>query len=136
MGRPCTICTHPDRSALEGLLHGAVSLRTIAAQYAVSKTSLLRHQRHASGEQARTPVPTHAHVACLGCAAVKRCPVGEGWLCRQCAQDGWARVVPPPVEVPTWRYHPTLPARVVETHEDLAALETADPGWRARPYGP
>jgi hypothetical protein len=44
MPRVCTICTHPDRPAVEAALRGGTLLRTIAARWSVSKTALLRHR--------------------------------------------------------------------------------------------
>lgn len=72
-----------------------------------------------------------AHVRCLGCDAVKACPVGEGWLCVPCAQAQWQRIEPPPLVFPRWIFHPTLPACIIETPEAMAALGD---GWRYQPY--
>lgn len=44
MPRACSICVHPDRLAVEGVLQGEAPLRTIAARWSVSKTALLRHR--------------------------------------------------------------------------------------------
>jgi hypothetical protein len=44
MPRSCTICTHPQRTAVEMALGEAIPLRTIAAQWSVSKTALLRYK--------------------------------------------------------------------------------------------
>src|SRR5262252_4292095 len=44
MPRVCTICTHPDRPAVERALRGRTPLRTIATRWSVSKTALLRHR--------------------------------------------------------------------------------------------
>src|SRR5262245_6758672 len=47
MPRVCSICTHVDRVAIETALGRGTSLRSIASQWSVSKTALLRHrQRH------------------------------------------------------------------------------------------
>jgi len=43
MGKPCTVCAHPDRSAIDAALEGGRPLRRIAAAYGVSKTALHRH---------------------------------------------------------------------------------------------
>ena len=43
MGRPCTICTHTDRVAIEDALEAGQPLRDIAAAYGASKTALHRH---------------------------------------------------------------------------------------------
>lgn len=44
MPRACTICTHPERSAIEQALVGDISLRDIARQWSVSKDALARHK--------------------------------------------------------------------------------------------
>lgn len=44
MPRSCTICSHPQRAALETALRDETSLRDIARQYAVSKDGLARHK--------------------------------------------------------------------------------------------
>jgi hypothetical protein len=46
MPRECSLCSHPDRRALEQDLRGQDALRTIAARWSVSKTALLRHRGH------------------------------------------------------------------------------------------
>jgi hypothetical protein len=48
MPRTCTICGHPQRSAIdEALVDGAASLREIASLYAVSQSAVRRHKaRH------------------------------------------------------------------------------------------
>ena len=44
MPRPCTICIHPDRRAIERALHAGRTLRTTAARWSVSKTALLGYR--------------------------------------------------------------------------------------------
>jgi hypothetical protein len=44
MPRVCTICTHPARAAIEDGLLAGQSLRAVAGQYLLSKSSLNRHQ--------------------------------------------------------------------------------------------
>lgn len=45
MGRTCTICVHEDRAAIdEALAMRSGSLRTVADQFRVSKTALIRHK--------------------------------------------------------------------------------------------
>jgi hypothetical protein len=47
MPQQCTICRHADRGQIDEALAAKTPLRTIAAQWGVSKTSLLRHRgRH------------------------------------------------------------------------------------------
>jgi len=57
MPQHCTICHHPDHRAIDDTLAGGTSLRTIAARWAVSKTSLLRHR-----DTHRPPAPSLARV--------------------------------------------------------------------------
>jgi hypothetical protein len=43
MGKPCTVCVHPDHIAIDAALEAGQSLRGTAAAYGVSKTALHRH---------------------------------------------------------------------------------------------
>ena len=43
MGRPCTICTHAQRNAINQALAEGYSFRDVAGSYAVSKTALHRY---------------------------------------------------------------------------------------------
>ncbi len=49
MPRQCTICTHPERDAIDAALIAQQSLRDIARQYRVSKDALARHREHLAG---------------------------------------------------------------------------------------
>jgi hypothetical protein len=44
MPRVCTICTHPDRAALDTALVSGEALRGIARRFAVSEDALFRHR--------------------------------------------------------------------------------------------
>ena len=44
MPRPCTICQHPDRAAIDAGLVGGEPNRRIAARYAVTEQSVRRHR--------------------------------------------------------------------------------------------
>jgi hypothetical protein len=57
MPRTCTICTHPEGAAIEQALDEAIPLRTIAAQWSVSKTALIRHKTDHLPERSRHPSP-------------------------------------------------------------------------------
>jgi hypothetical protein len=46
MGKPCTVCVHPDLSAIDAALEAGHPLRSIAAAHGVSKTALHRHHHH------------------------------------------------------------------------------------------
>jgi len=57
VGRPCTICTQPQREAINTALAAGHPFRDVAAHYAVSKTALHRHwQAHVAAEPASAPV--------------------------------------------------------------------------------
>lgn len=45
MAKPCSICTHPQRSEIEALLIEGVSIRDIAGRFGTSKTAVHRHLR-------------------------------------------------------------------------------------------
>jgi DNA-binding MurR/RpiR family transcriptional regulator len=49
--RACSICQHPERPALTAALTQA-SLRTVATQYGVSKSALIRHRQRCGAPQA------------------------------------------------------------------------------------
>jgi len=44
MPRRCTICTHPDREAIDAALVAGGPLRDIAGQFRISKSALARHK--------------------------------------------------------------------------------------------
>ncbi len=44
MPRICSVCTHPDRAAVDAALLAQEPLRTIADRWSVSKTALIRHR--------------------------------------------------------------------------------------------
>jgi hypothetical protein len=44
--RRCTICTHPERAALDAALVAGTPLRKIAQRFRASPTALHRHQAH------------------------------------------------------------------------------------------
>src|SRR5579884_2427299 len=46
MGRPCTVCSHPQRTEIEKLRLGGVRSGLVAAQFGVSKKALQRHVPH------------------------------------------------------------------------------------------
>ncbi len=45
MARRCTVCRHPEREAIDQALLNNGPLRTIADQFKVSKTTLIRHKK-------------------------------------------------------------------------------------------
>ena len=44
MPQKCSVCIHPERAEIDKALVARVSLRTIADQYGLSKTALIRHK--------------------------------------------------------------------------------------------
>ena len=61
MGRPCTICTHVERGAINMALAEGRPFRDVAAEYSASKTALHRHwQAHVAD------VPASARCASAG----------------------------------------------------------------------
>jgi transposase-like protein len=46
MSRVCTVCTHPERKAIDAALLGGSSCRDVAGRYGCSKTSVNRHMEH------------------------------------------------------------------------------------------
>ncbi len=56
----CSVCRHANRQAIETSIQHETSLRTIADQYGVSKSAIIRHKTHV--QQSRPvapPVQTH-----------------------------------------------------------------------------
>lgn len=49
MPRTCTVCTHPDRPAIDAALIANESLRNIAKRHGVSAAALFRHRDHLAG---------------------------------------------------------------------------------------
>jgi len=75
MGRPCTICFHPQRDAINQALAAGHSYRDVAGYYVLSKTTLHRHwQAHVAAETVGAPV---AQVEASGRA---RSSVVKWWL--------------------------------------------------------
>ncbi len=46
MPRQCSVCTHPQRPAIDAALVAGESLRSIAKQFTVSDSALFRHRDH------------------------------------------------------------------------------------------
>ncbi|PXW51829.1 hypothetical protein BY998_13228 [Methylobacterium sp. B4] len=61
MGRPCTICAHPQRAEIEASLQGGVSLDDVVAQFTLpSRSALQRHRASHLGRAVSFTLP----VAC------------------------------------------------------------------------
>jgi hypothetical protein len=71
MPQTCTICRlhDADRATLEAALHQGTPLRTIADQYGVSKTALLRHKQHGNSAAAPAGCPGARDLEALATAA-------------------------------------------------------------------
>jgi len=53
MTRTCTVCAHPERTAIDAALLAQQPLRDLARQYHVSKDALARHREHLADELRR-----------------------------------------------------------------------------------
>lgn len=54
MPRTCTICSHPERTAIEKALIAGDTYRSIAVQHSVTTQALLRHKEHIPPKLARS----------------------------------------------------------------------------------
>jgi hypothetical protein len=69
MPRTCTICTHPERAAIDKALVDGQAYRDIAGHYGTSKTALQRHKEdHLRDLLAAARQRQAAHEAALGTA--------------------------------------------------------------------
>lgn len=68
MSTSCTVCTHPDRPAIEAALAAGASFRSVAEQHGLSPTSLHRHQH----EHVTTPGPPPSPAATLAALQAER----------------------------------------------------------------
>lgn len=50
-GRPCAVCTHAERAAIDDAIIAGASFRTIAARYEMSHPAVLRHRNGHMTEQ-------------------------------------------------------------------------------------
>jgi hypothetical protein len=67
MPRICTICTHPERGAIDKVLVAAEPLRNIAEHFGTSTTALHRHKEdHLRDLLAHAKQRHAAHEAALG----------------------------------------------------------------------
>ncbi len=102
MGKPCRVCVHPDRGAIDAALEVGQPLRRLAGAYGVSKTALHRHwQAHVSEKQpAQSPTRnetlapaslTPQHGFWSGVKTILKWAVGIGI----CIGYGWLVVTAP-----------------------------------------
>jgi hypothetical protein len=91
MGKSCTVCVHPDHSAIDTALKAGHPLRHVAATYGVSKTALHRHsQAHVFERQppqsppAQSPTTQHGFLSRVKTIAKWVVAIGVGvgyvWL--------------------------------------------------------
>src|SRR5262249_40725607 len=110
MPRACSICTHPDREAIDAALTGRGAFRNIASRFGTSVTALHRHQ------QAHLPRPG---------ARAETCPPAA--LAARQALPGVLQV---PRVPQTWRHAPVpAPCAGCETSQtaaDIAGLLGVD----------
>lgn len=66
MDKRCSICTHPSLAEIDRALQAGESLRSLAAQYGLSVSSLSRHTKHLRRALAAAADEVHqAHQAAL-----------------------------------------------------------------------
>lgn len=46
MAQQCSVCTHPERVAIDAALAGGTSTRDVAGRYGTSKSAVDRHRQH------------------------------------------------------------------------------------------
>lgn len=75
MARPCSICIHPKREAIESALVGLMPYRTVAAKFGLPPRSVITHKNdHLPAKLAKTSKPTARavpHHAAPGSAPVE-----------------------------------------------------------------
>jgi len=77
MARPCTICDHPARTAIDKVLVAGESMRNVAERFAISFAALQRHKANhlpevlAEAKQRRDDAH-QSHVAAVGVAVQER----------------------------------------------------------------
>ncbi len=64
MPQPCTICTHPERAAIDAAVIGDTPNRRIAAQFSVSEQAIRRHKdSHLPASLAKSETARDAAIA-------------------------------------------------------------------------
>jgi len=105
VGRPCTICSHPHREAINQALREGYTFRDVAGHYAVSKTALHRHwQAHLAAESASPPVSQRP-----GSGTARRALFDyiEGWYNPHRRHSALGYLSPAEYEE-TWQRHDTV----------------------------
>jgi len=59
MAKPCSICTHQERNAIDRALLGRVTLREIEGRFGVSKSALDRYRRQHVGPALANAIARH-----------------------------------------------------------------------------
>lgn len=94
MDRPCTICTHAQKDAINEALAEGYSFRDVAGSYAVSKTALHRYWRaHVAAELQSVPVAPVQTIGTARSSLVKWGLWAAGilaavWLAERLASEG------------------------------------------------
>lgn len=57
MGRSCSVCSRPNAGAINALLAGGRSARSLAAEFGLSHAAMLRHERNHTASRA-APAPS------------------------------------------------------------------------------
>jgi hypothetical protein len=89
MPRVCTICTHPERAAIDQALVGGESAPRIAAKYRVSEDAVTRHRAHIPAHLAKAHDAEQAAEAVDIMAELKRSMARVNLLFDAC--DRWLR---------------------------------------------
>jgi hypothetical protein len=85
MSRVCTICTHPERIAIEAALRRGDSFRQVAQAYGIPLVSLHRHAHRHVPEIARARAEPQAPPGsrrCVDCGELYT--EGSNFRCREC----------------------------------------------------
>jgi len=78
--RRCTVCTHPERAAIDAALLQRISYRTVAGKHGLSYSALFRHRRrHVDAPTVGDILPPHNR--------------GDAW--REWSGTEWRRIDPP-----------------------------------------
>ena len=67
LGRPCSVCVHPDRAEIDAALGRGMAFRKVAERWAVSTTGAHRHKHEHLGKPQRPVLVTSGDRTCLGC---------------------------------------------------------------------
>lgn len=95
MPRPCSICNHQERSAIESALEAGQTLRSIAGRFGVSTAALSRHRGHMKESLEKIESPTRKPGEPVNTVTDENFPIeGLAIFCLNCGEgeiyfDGW-----------------------------------------------